>query len=406
MTTPATGRDAAWAVALCTAGLVFDGYDLVVYGTLVPLFLRSPGELGQLTPQTAGLLGSCALVGVLVGALAAGAVADRWGRRPVLLTGYAWFSVGMAATALTSSVPAFGAWRLITGIGIGAVVATTGTLVSELAPPGRAQLATTATYCGIPLGSVLGTLAALWLLDDLTWRGLFWLGALPLVTLLPLAAWKLRESPSWRADRGSRPGFAGLFTGPARVPAVVLGFVSGIGLLLVFALGTWLPELMGRAGFGTSASLVLLLVLNGGAIAGALLAAPLSERFGPRRVVACCFALGALGLLALGTAPPAAAVVVLVAVVGLGTTGTQILVIGLAAAAFPTAVRGAGVAWCTGFGRVGGILGPLVVGFLVADGPFLVLAGLACAGAGLALLVRGAAGPARRTPSPAPAARP
>ncbi|WP_052021831.1 MFS transporter [Actinokineospora spheciospongiae] len=397
----------AWPVALGAAGLVFDGYDLVVYGALVPLFLRSPGEIGALTPAAAGALGSYALIGVLVGALAAGAVSDRWGRRPVLLGGYAWFSVGMGATALTSSTQAFGAWRLVTGIGIGVVVATTGVLVSELAPPGRGQLCTTVAYCGIPLGSVLGTVAALSLLDTIGWRGLFWIGALPLVVLLPLAWWRLPESPAWRGRERGRSGFAGLFTGPTLLPAVLLGVVSGIGLLLVFALSTWLPELMGRSGFGSRGSLVLLLVLNGGAVVGALLASPLAERFGPRRVVAGCFGLGGAGMLLIGSQPPAAVVPVLVAVVGLGTTGTQILVIGLATATFPTAVRGAGVAWCTGFGRLGGIAGPLVVGLLVAAGSgveslFTALGVVAALGAGLALLVRsGRAAP--RTPSPGPA---
>ncbi|WP_424186301.1 MFS transporter [Actinokineospora sp. G85] len=199
----------AWPVALCAAGLVFDGYDLVVYGALVPLFLRSPGEIGALTPATAGALGSYALIGVLIGALAAGAVSDRWGRRPVLLGGYAWFSAGMGATALTSSTQAFGAWRLVTGVGIGVVVATTGVLVSELAPPGRGQLCTTVAYCGIPFGSVLGTVAALSLLDTIGWRGLFWIGALPLVTLLPLAWWRLPESPAWHGRERGGPGSPG-----------------------------------------------------------------------------------------------------------------------------------------------------------------------------------------------------
>ncbi|WP_424186302.1 MFS transporter [Actinokineospora sp. G85] len=198
-----------------------------------------------------------------------------------------------------------------------------------------------------------------------------------------------------------------MFTGPTLLPAVLLGVVSGIGLLLVFALSTWLPELMGRSGFGSRGSLVLLLVLNGGAVVGALLASPLAERFGPRRVVAGCFGLGAAGMVLVGSQPSAAVVPVLVAVVGLGTTGTQILVIGLATATFPTAVRGAGVAWCTGFGRLGGIAGPLVVGLLVAAGSgveslFTALGVVAAVGAGLALLVKpGRAAP--RTPSPEPA---
>jgi MFS family permease len=97
-----------WVVGLATLGLLFDGYDLVVYGTVVSVFLRNPNEIGPVTPQIAGALGSYALVGVLGGALLAGTVGDILGRRKVMLTAYAWFSVGMAFTALTSSASLFG----------------------------------------------------------------------------------------------------------------------------------------------------------------------------------------------------------------------------------------------------------------------------------------------------------
>src|SRR3954470_17419241 len=135
-----------WVVALATLGLVFDGYDLVVYGTVVSTFLRHPAEIGKVTPEVAGALGSYALVGVLAGALLAGTVGDILGRRKVMLAAYAWFSVGMAITALTSSASLFGILRFVTGIGVGALVATTGALVSEYAPPGKKNLVNAITY--------------------------------------------------------------------------------------------------------------------------------------------------------------------------------------------------------------------------------------------------------------------
>ena len=88
-----------WVVSLATLGMVFDGYDLVAYGAVVPTFLKDPSQLGEVTPAVAGTLGSYALLGMLFGALLAGAVGDIVGRRRVMLTAYAWFSVGMAVTA-------------------------------------------------------------------------------------------------------------------------------------------------------------------------------------------------------------------------------------------------------------------------------------------------------------------
>ena len=91
-----------WIVTLATFGLIFDGYDLVVYGAVVSTFLRDPTQIGHVTPAIAGLLGSYALVGVMVGAVLVGLVGDVLGRRKVMLFSYAWFSVGMALTALAT----------------------------------------------------------------------------------------------------------------------------------------------------------------------------------------------------------------------------------------------------------------------------------------------------------------
>jgi AAHS family benzoate transporter-like MFS transporter len=416
-----------WIVSLATVGLVFDGYDLVVYGALVPLFLRNPGEIGEVTPAVAGALGSYALVGVLVGALLAGSVGDIIGRRKVMLTAYAWFSVGMALTALATTTTAFGLLRFVTGLGVGALVATTGALVAEFAPRGRKNLLNAITYSGVPLGSLLAALLAILLLGTIGWRGMFLIGAIPLVTLLPLAIFKMPESPAWLLSRGrvaearaigqrtgvtieesdtgpeqadaspERRGFAGLLGRSYLLATLLLGLLSATGLLLVYALNTWLPELMGRAGFSTNGSLAFLLVLNGGAVVGALVASRFADRFGPKPVVAASFLLGALAVALLTVNLPLGVLLAFVAVVGLGTSGTQILIYGFVATYYRTNVRGAGVAWCAGFGRLGGIGGPLVGGLLVASGLalesiFYVLAVLAVLGAALAVVVP----PARR----------
>ena len=172
--------------------------------------------------------------------------------------------------------------RFVTGLGVGALVATTGAIVSEFAPPGKKNLCNAITYSGVPFGSLLAALLAILLLAGIGWRGMFWIGALPIVTLLPLAFFKMPESPAWllsrgrveearahlRADRGAagrgaarrrgggRPSASGWASpvcsaGGTRFPAILLGFMSVTGLVLVYALNTWLPELMQRAGFST-----------------------------------------------------------------------------------------------------------------------------------------------------------
>jgi MFS transporter, AAHS family, benzoate transport protein len=168
--------------------------------------------------------------------------------------------------------------------------------------------------------------------------------------------------------------------------------------VLVYSLNTWLPELMLRAGFNAKGSLSFLLVLNGGAVIGALAGSRVADRFGPKPVVAACFGIGAVSIALLTLSLPLAALLAIVAIVGLGTSGTQTLIYGFVANYYRTNVRGAGVAWCAGFGRLGGVAGPLLGGFLIGaglalDSIFYVLAGIGVLGLLLTLLVPVAGSP-------------
>lgn len=446
--TPALARRTRlWVIGLALVGLIFDGYDLVVYGAVMPK-LRQRGGLifealspahqsallasegvdkAALTPEMkaalaeaanlGGALGSYALFGVLVGALFIGAVGDRIGRRIPMLASLAWLSLGMAATAMTTSVASFGLMRFLTGLGIGALVATTGAVVAEFAAPGRRHIANALVYSGVPLGSSLSAVAAMTLLPSINWQGLFWLGAIPLVTLLPLALWKLPESPAWLASRGrhddaraasertgiplpevaasgSGTGFAGLFSRRLVLATVLLGLLSATGLLLVYSLNTWLPQLT-QPLLGPTSSLALLVALNGGAVVGGLTGSLLADRVGAKRVIAGFFTLGAVAiLLSTLTATPALVVLMLavIALAGMGTSGTQTLIYGYVANYYPTRMRAAAVAWCAGFGRLGGVLGPVVGGWLAAAFPgdpvvvLYVLAAVCLAGVVFCLL--------------------
>lgn len=431
-----------WVLGITLAGLVFDGYDLVVYGAVMPEF-RKPGglihsalspesqsaltasmgvEAGALTPamQTAigeasslgGVLGSAALFGVLVGALLVGVVGDRVGRRRPMLFSITWLSVGMALTALSPNAAVFGTLRFVTGLGIGALVATTAAVVAEFAPRGRKNLSNAVVYSGVPLGSTLSALAALLLLESIGWRGLFWLGALPLVTLLPIAWFKLPESPAWLESRAARKvgdgaaenglvGFAGLVSSRFLLPTLLLGLLSATGLLLVYSLNTWLPQLTGPL-LGSRASLSLLLALNLGAVVGGLFGSTLADRWGARPVIAGFFTVGGLGILLVTVTDHPDMIgflLVVIGVVGMGTSGTQTLIYGFVANYYPTSMRAAAVAWCAGFGRLGGVGGPILGGILASIFPadptpvFWVLAAICGVGVVISLLTPGQVAP-------------
>ena len=149
---------------------------------------------------------------------------------------------------------------------------------------------------------------------------------------------------------------------------MLLGLTSAMVLLLVYSLNTWLPELMLRAGFDAKGSLAFLLVLNGGAVFGALFGSRFADRFGPKLVTAASLLTGAVFIAALTLPVPLPVLLLFVALAGLGTSGTQILLFGFVANYYRTNIRAAGVAWCAGFGRMGGIGGPLIGGILIGAG--------------------------------------
>ncbi|WP_051215702.1 MFS transporter [Granulicoccus phenolivorans] len=436
-----------WVVTLAFLGLVFDGYDLVVYGAVLPRFLLGePGNAVLGTPLTAaqaGVVGSYAMIGVTIGALVAGTLGDIIGRRGVVLGSLAWFSLGMLLSAWAPNVTMFSIWRVVTGLGVGALVGITGAIVAEFAPPGKKNLATALTYAGVPVGSLLSALLAMGVLPPMTapisahtqaFHIMFSIGALPLVTVLPLAIWKMPESVAWLASRGkmekarqvslktgipvpppppapvagakaseSRAGWAGLFSSYL-VPTILIGLISAGCLLLVYSLNTWLPQIM-QGVMGPTGALALLLVLNGGALVGTLFGSRFADKYSPQRVVAWGFLIGVLsigliGLVVSTIALPSAAdikkgitaeagvgmvllLLVIIVFVGVGTSGVQTLIYAMAANYYRTNVRAAGVAWTGGFGRLGGIAGPILGGVLAAafaaniEYIFYVLAGIA-----------------------------
>lgn len=442
-------RTAGWVAAITGLALMFDGFDLTVYGTVLP-GLRvggsdavgwwSSGITGgqPLDPSVAGQLGSYALIGVMFGSLAAGAIGDRLGRKKLIVAGIIWFSIGMFITAFAESVAFFGVMRLITGLGLGALLATAGATMAEFAPAGKRNFYNAVVYSGIPAGGVLAALLGLLLLDDIGWRGMFMIGATPILFLFPMALALLPESPRWLLSRGKvdqavaisrrtgvplhehqkfggvpvsddlhlelkaeeKVGFAGIFSHKYLVGTIFLGLMSFSGLLLTYGLNTWLPAIMGQhfedAGFGADTAkaygLWFLLLLNGGAVVGGVIASRVADKAGPQRVVASTFTLAAitLGLMTFGF--PIPVLLAFIAVAGVGVLGTQVLIYGFSSNYFDTKVRAAGVAWVSGFGRLGGIFGPLIGGWLAAAGmtgaaAFYVFAGVALFGGLMTLLV-------------------
>ncbi|TVT10234.1 aromatic acid/H+ symport family MFS transporter [Amycolatopsis bartoniae] len=377
-------------MGICWATIVFDGYDLIAFGSVLPDLLRY--RAWGLDAAEAGRIGSLALVGMLLGALVAGTVTDVLGRRRIMLSCLAWFSVAMPLTGLAPNPAVFGLLRFATGLGLGGVVPTAIALTIEYSPSARRQLHNALMYSGYSAGGVLAAVLALVVLPAGGFRMMFFLGAAPLVLILPLAYWLLPESVSFLVARGREeearryaaryrievPGVAAtaaerpralesirlLFSRRYLRGTVVFWLISLIGLLLVYGLNTWLPEVMRRSGYSLGSSLVFLLVFNAGAVVGVIAAGALADRIGERLVVAGAFLVAAVSVLLLASRPPAGPLLVLTAVAGFGAN-TQTLVNAFVGGHYPPAARATALGWALAVGRIGGIIGPTYGGLLV-----------------------------------------
>ena len=367
--TMSTHPRAVAAVALCFGAIVFDGYDLIVYGSAVPALLQY--QPWDLTPAQAGVIGSYALFGMFLGAIASGTLTDLIGRRRLFIASLTWFSLMMVLVATAPDPWSLGLFRFLAGLGFGGIPPTAIALVVEIAPAGRRHLINGLMLCGFPIGGVLAALLAILLLEPAGFRTLFAVGALPLVTLVPLAIWLLPESPSFERRRGAgrtRGGVAQLVKGRAAVATALFVVANFCGFLLVFGLNTWLPQLMRGAGYELGSALAFLLVLNLGAIAGGLGGSALADRYGSRWVATVLFAAAVLALALIAVPLPTAVLYLLVFVAGAATTGNQIVVYGYVAAHYPPARRATALGLSSGIGRLGAVTGPLLGGSLLAAG--------------------------------------
>jgi AAHS family benzoate transporter-like MFS transporter len=324
---------------------------------------------------------------MLLGALSAGLLAERLGARRLVLIGVTWFSVAMIACAAAPGPDALRALRFLAGLGLGGVIPSSIALTMAFAPRERRQFYNALMFAGYPAGGVLAAALARWLLADHGWRLLFGLGAAPLLLVLPLA-W--RYLPDHRPETPVRSarlsdGPRALFRPDLLAATLLFGAASFCGLLLVYGLNTWLPQLMRKAGYDLGTALTFLIVLNVGAIVGAVSASVLADRFGAKRAAVGSFAVAVLSLIVLTHRMDQGWLFLAVGCAGFGSVGTQILINGYLAGHYPERIRAAALGWSLGIGRAGAILGPTLGGWLLDAGfgfrsNFYTFAGVAAGG--------------------------
>ncbi|MDQ6755057.1 MAG: aromatic acid/H+ symport family MFS transporter [Actinomycetota bacterium] len=381
-------RTSLLAVLVCWLLVVFDGYDLIVYGTVQSSLISSTGW--GLTKATAGTLGSLAFLGMMIGAIFAGRLADALGRRRTILACAIVFSVFSIGCAFAPSAVVFGLLRLLAGIGLGGLVPSANALVAELVPARWRSAIATLMMSGVPIGGTLAALVGIPLIPRFGWPVMFLVAAAALLIVVPLGFRHLPETVA--AKTTERVGFGSLLRAPYLGASVLFAIGTLATLFAWYGLGTWLPNLMQLAGYNLGSALTFALALNLGAVAGSIVTAWAGDRFGPVRTGIVAAAVAAVGLAVIITGPPVAVVYMMLVLAGVGTHGTQCLIIAAIANHYPGHLRGTALGWALGVGRIGAVAAPQVGGLLLAAGlgvnsNFLAFAGAAAVAAILLVVI-------------------
>lgn len=375
----------------CAFCIVFDAYDLVVFGSVVPILM----DEWSLTANQVGALGSYALIGMMLGALIFGPLADKLGRKNIILFCVALFSLFTFLIGFANGVTEFGTYRFIAGLGLGGVMPNAIALMSEYSPKHLKSTLVSIMFSGYSVGGMLAAGLGIFLIPNFGWQSVFFIGGLPLLAL-PFMYKSLPESPEILMIKKQtktvegilakvKPGFVlhersqleitkhgekgspviKLFTKGRALSTVLLWISFFMCLLMIYGINTWLPKFMESAGYGLESSLLFLFVLNFGAIFGAIGGGWLADKWNPKSVLVLFYLFAALSLFLLGFKANMIVLLILVAMAGAATIGTQIIANAYVSQYYPSDMRSSGIGWSLGIGRLGAVAGPLMGGMLL-----------------------------------------
>jgi MFS transporter, AAHS family, 4-hydroxybenzoate transporter len=384
--------------ALCAACLIMDGFDVQAVGYVAPSLIAE----WKMSGSTLGLMLASGNSGVLLGSLLFTMLADKIGRRPVLIAATFYFAALTIVTGLVQSPSQMIAVRFIAGLGLGCIIPNGTALIGEYSPR-RLRVALMATISvGFTAGAAFGGFVSAWLIPAFGWRSVFYFGgAIPLVIAvlmiwaLPeslqfmalqgaknrdrLRRWLLRIDPRLRItpstefeiheeNRGGVPAIH-LFREGRALGTVLLWVVNFMNIFNLYVLSGWMPTIASRLGYSPRTSVLIGTTVQVGGTLGTFWLTWLIGRFGFFSVLTTCFAVACASIALIGQ--PGLAfwtLILIVFIAGSCVVGGQPTVNALSGSYYPTYLRSTGIGWGLGIGRAGAIVGPYLVGALMTSG--------------------------------------
>ena len=383
-------------IGLCAAVVFLDGFDAQSIGFVGPSLIKAL----HLKPALFGTVVSTGLIGLMLGALFIAPLADRVGRRPLILVATITFGLFSLATAWANNFETLLVLRFLTGVGLGGCMPNAIALTSEFAPAKTRSLLIMLMFCGFTVGSMVSGLISAQLIHIYGWPSVFVVGGVLPLLLAPVIYFVAPESLRFMVTSNAPPAriaqvvrrldpltaiddqtqyitaeahakkmsVGQLFAGGRALRTILLWIVFFMSLLDVYMLVSWLPTALNSAGAPVTTAIMAGVILQFGGLVGPGPQGWLLDRFGPRASMFPSYLLAAASIACIGifvtSSIPMTLFVVLLA--GIGIIGGQTAANAVAAVSYPTEIRSTGVGWALGVGRVGSIVGPFVAGLLLS----------------------------------------
>ena len=370
--------------------LMFEGYDVVIYGATIPFLKESWG----ISDMVAGSIGSYTTIGTAIGAVLFGLYSDRFGRKRIIILTTLLFSIFTMLSGFAPNAIMFTVCRIIAGFGFGGVMPNIASLISEYAPLKYRAAIISFIFCGYSVGAMGASFIGQALLPEFGWRPVYWIGAIPLL-FTPFLLKVIPESLDYllknkqhdrivklvnkiqlstnatldftyqKRDQAQKSPVSALFTKKFAVTTIMFWLACFCTFILMYSLNTWLPTLMLQAGYNLSSSLMFVAVLQIGSIVGTLVLSNFIQKIGFKKVLIPLYFVGALSLAFIGFSTNLYVAYFLIFLIGAATVGLQNMSNAFVAAYYPVETRSAALGSTMAFGRLGSILAPTYVAVLL-----------------------------------------
>lgn len=406
-------------IAICALINALDGMDVLIVSFVAPAMAKDWG----ISFASLGVVFSAGLAGMMAGCVLIAPLADGIGRRPVILVALLLMTIGTVGTGMVGSMAPFIACRVLTGVGIGTLLASIAALASEYAPPGKRSIAIGAFQAGYPLGAVFTGIVAIWAIPRFGWQATLVGAGLVSAAIFPIAFLWLPESIDFLQNRqpsgalvkinrlrarmglvhfdalppqrvkSAAPRLSHLFDHGLWKSTLLLWVATFASFGVLYFVTSWIPKLAIEAGLSANNALWAGSIFNLGGFVGASSIGWLATRRDIGWLIRAYMLAGAALLLVFAVPMPLASLLVVATAMGCAIQGGFSGFYSLAAQMYPPEVRSSGIGWAVGVGRGGSVIGPLAGGWLLGLhlplwAVFLCFAGPLAISGVLAALVR------------------